>query len=202
MANLGYARVSRNGQSLAGQLAELRAAGCVKIYIEKTKRQELAKLIRALKPADILIVTRVERLARSTCDLFNLLNAVAEREAGFRSLKDTWADTTTPYGRVVLSVLGGIAEFERKLILARTGEGRKRAQARGVIFGRPPSLTAHQRRAALQRLAAGETRADVARTYNVGPKTIGRLRPCDGVNVDAPRTQAADPPIHRDPRHQ
>jgi DNA invertase Pin-like site-specific DNA recombinase len=186
MANLGYARVSTNGQTLADQLAELRAAACVKIYLEKSKRQELAKLIRALKPADVLVVTRIERLARSTCDLLNVLNAVAKQEAGFRSLKETWADSTTPDGRLMLTVVGGVGEFERELFRARTGEGRKRAQARGVKFGRAPSLTAAQRREALQRLAAGETRADVARTYGVGPKTIGRLRPFDNASDDAP----------------
>jgi DNA invertase Pin-like site-specific DNA recombinase len=185
MANLGYARVSINRRTLGGQLAELRAAGCVKIYLEKTKRQELAKLIRALAPADVLIVTRLDRLARSSRDLLNILNAVAKQEAGFRSLKDTWADTTTAHGRLVITVLGGLAEFERELIRARRSEGRKRAQARGVKFGRPHKLSAHQRQEALQRLAEGETRADVARTYAVDPKTIGRLRAFNGACVDA-----------------
>jgi DNA invertase Pin-like site-specific DNA recombinase len=77
----------------------------------------------------------------------------------------------------MLTVLGGLAEFERELIRARTGEGRSRAKARGVHFGRPPKLTAHQRQEALQRLAAGETQADIARTYNVNATTIGRLEP-------------------------
>jgi DNA invertase Pin-like site-specific DNA recombinase len=153
MANLGYARVSTNGQDLAGQMAELQAAGCVKIYREKvsgakTDRRELAKLLRALEPGDVLIVTRLDRLARSTRDLLNVLDAVAEAEAGFRSLKDTWADTTTPHGRLMLTVLGGLAEFERELIRARTGEGRSRAKARGVRFGRPHSsrLTSSRKR--------------------------------------------------------
>src|SRR5437868_4249920 len=97
-------------------------------------------------------------------------------QAGFRSLKDTWADTTTPHGRLMLTVLGGLAEFERELIRARTGDGRSRAKARGVRFGRPPKLTAHQRQEALQRLEQGETQADIARTYNVDATTIGRLQ--------------------------
>jgi DNA invertase Pin-like site-specific DNA recombinase len=118
-------------------------------------RLELAKLLRALGPGDVVIVSRLDRLARSTRDLLNVLDAVAKAGAGFRSLKDTWADTTTPHGRLMLTVLGGLAEFERELIRARTGEGRKRAQARGVKFGRPSKLTAHQRQEALQRLAAG-----------------------------------------------
>ena len=115
-------------------------------------------------------------LARSTRDLLNVLDAVGKQWAGFKSLKDTWADTTTPHGRLMLTVLGGLAEFERELIRARTGEGRKRAKDRGVKFGRPRKLTPHQRQEALQRLADGETQADVARTYNVDAMTIGRLQ--------------------------
>jgi DNA invertase Pin-like site-specific DNA recombinase len=123
----------------------------------------------------VLIVTRLDRLARSTRDLLNVLDAVTKAKAGFRSLKDTWADTTTPHGRLMLTVLGGLAEFERELIRARTGEGRSRAKARGVRFGRPPKLTAHQRQEAFQRLANGETQSDIARTYAVHPATIGRM---------------------------
>jgi DNA invertase Pin-like site-specific DNA recombinase len=167
---------------LAGQVAELEAAGCSRIYREKvsgakTDRPELAKLMRALGPGDVLIVSRLDRLARSTRDLLNVLDEVAKADAGFRSLKDTWADTTTPHGRLMLTVLGGLAEFERELIRARTGDGRARAKARGVKFGRPPKLTAHQKAEALQRLARGETQADIARTYNVDATTIGRLEP-------------------------
>jgi DNA invertase Pin-like site-specific DNA recombinase len=181
MANFGYARVSTNGQDLNGQIVELAAAGCAKVYREKasgakTDRPELAKLLRVLDEGDILIVTRLDRLARSTRDLLNVLDAVAKRGAGFRSLKDAWADTTTPHDRLMLTVLGGLAEFERELIRARTGEGRKRAKARGVKFGRPRKLTSHQRQEALARLVAGETQADIARTYAVDPTTIGRLQ--------------------------
>jgi DNA invertase Pin-like site-specific DNA recombinase len=199
VAKFGYARVSTNGQDLAGQIAELEAAGCVKIYREKvsgakTDRPELAKLLRALGPGDVVIVSRLDRLARSTRDLLNVLDVVAKAGAGFRSLKDTWADTTTPHGRLMLTVLGGLAEFERELIRARTGEGRRRAQARGVKFGRPPKLTAHQRQEALQRLAAGETQADIARTYKVDATTIGRLEPRPferrGSAVDQPNAAA------------
>ena len=180
MAKLGYARVSTNDQVLTGQVAELRAEGCIKVYREKISgarvdRPELAKLLRSLGRGDIVVVTRLDRLARSTRDLLNVLDAVAKVGAGFRSLKDTWADTTTPHGRLMLTVLGGLAEFERELIRARTGEGRKRAKERGVRFGRPPKLTPHQRAEALRRLANGETQADIARTYAVDPTTIGRL---------------------------
>jgi DNA invertase Pin-like site-specific DNA recombinase len=111
-----------------------------------------------------------------TPDYNNVLGAtLGERQAGFRSLKDSWADTTTAHGRLMLTVLGGLAEFERELIRARTGEGRKRAKDRGVEFGRPSALTAHQRQEALQRLGNGEAQADVARTFNVSQATISRL---------------------------
>jgi DNA invertase Pin-like site-specific DNA recombinase len=181
MTAYGYARVSTNGQDLAARVAELMAAGAAKVFKEKvsgakTDRAELAKLIRRLEPGDVLIVTRLDRLARSTRDLLNVLATVGEHEAGFRSLRDAWADTTTPHGRLMLTVLGGLAEFERELIRARTGDGRARAKARGVKFGRPAALTPHQRAEALQRLAMGEVQADLARSYGVSQATISRLQ--------------------------
>ena len=180
MPLFGYGRVSTRDQDLAAQDAELRAAGCAKVFKEKasgakTDRPELAKVIRKLEPGDVLVVVRLDRLARSTRDLLNVLDEISKRGAGFRSLKDTWADTTTPHGKLMLTVLGGLAEFERSLIAARTGEGRKRAQERGVRFGRPRKLTAHQRQEALQRIAAGESQADISRLLNVSPPTISRL---------------------------
>src|SRR2546423_12510438 len=102
------------------------------------------------------------------------LAAITEKGAGFTSLGDAWADTTTPHGRLMLTVLGGLAEFERELIRARTDDGRKRAKARGVKFGRPGKLTAHQRQEATQRLAEGAVQADLARTYGVSQATISR----------------------------
>src|SRR6266436_5023096 len=156
-------------------------AGCAKVFKEKvsgakTDRPELAKVIRRLEPDDVLVVTRLDRLARSTRDLLNVLHAVAERGAGFRSLKDAWCDTTTPHGVLMLTILGGLAEFERTLIKARTGEGRERAQARGVRFGRPLKLSPHQRREAIERLDAGDAVVDVARTFGVDRATLYRLR--------------------------
>ena len=182
MTVFGYARVSTDGQSLASQDVQLHAAGCAKTYSEKvsgarTDRPELAKLLRRLQEGDVLMVTRLDRLARSTRDLLNILDTIAKAGAGFRSLADTWADTTTSHVRLMLTILGGLAEFERELIQARTGEGRKRAKARGVRFGRPPALTAHQRQEAIQRLAEGATEADLARTYGVSQATISRLHP-------------------------
>src|SRR4029077_21261530 len=112
---------------------------------------------------------------------------LTQRGAGFKSLKDTWADTTSPHGRLMLTVLGGLAEFERELIRARTGEGRKRAKERDVRFARPRKLTRQQRQEALARLEAGETQADVARTYNVDATTIGRLGSAKPFDVKAAR---------------
>jgi DNA invertase Pin-like site-specific DNA recombinase len=180
MTVYGYARVSTAGQTLASQDAQLHAAGCAKVFAEKasgakTDRPELAKLLRRLEVGDVLIVTRLDRLARSTRDLLNILDVIGKAGAGFKSLSDVWADTTTAHGRLMLTVLGGLAEFERELILARTGEGRTRAKAKGVRFGRPPSLTPHQRQEAIQRLADGVAQADVARTYGVSQATISRL---------------------------
>src|SRR5262249_11783602 len=112
----------------------------------------------------------------STRDLLNILDDIAKRGAGFRSLHDAWADTTSAHGRLMVTVLAGLAEFERELILARTSDGRARAKARGVRFGRPAALTPHQRAEALQRLGNGEAQADVARSFNVSQATISRLR--------------------------
>ena len=158
---VGYARVSTDGQTLDAQQAALRAAGVEKVYSEKisgavTDRPALAKAIGALSNGDVLVVCKLDHLASSTRDLLNTLAAIGDAGATFKSLGDGWADTTTPHGRLMLTVLGGLAEFERYLITARTSEGRQRAQARGVRFGRKPKLTLHQQQEALARRAAGE----------------------------------------------
>lgn len=180
MAKLGYARVSTDGQSLASQIEQLTASGCGKVFREKisgarSDRKQLATMLQSLGRGDIVVVTRLDRLARSTRDLLNILAAIADRHAGFKSLSDTWADTTTAHGRLMLTVLGGLAEFERELIRARTGEGRARAVERGVKLGRKPKLTKHQKAEALKRREAGEILADIARSYNVSHSTISRL---------------------------
>jgi DNA invertase Pin-like site-specific DNA recombinase len=180
MTVYGYARVSTDGQTLAAQDAALRGAGCAKVFSEKASgaksdRAELRRVVSRLSEGDVLTVTRLDRLARSTRDLLNTLDEISKRGAGFRSLADAWADTTTPHGRLMLTVLGGLAEFERELIKARTGEGRARAKADGVHMGRPPKLTPHQRREAIARRDAGEALTYIARTYGVSHTTIGRL---------------------------
>jgi DNA invertase Pin-like site-specific DNA recombinase len=180
MTTIGYARVSTDGQTLDAQHSALVAAGAERVFSEKqsgakTDRAQLAKAIATLTAGDTLIVTKLDRLARSTRDLLNTLDAIGKAGASFKSLGDPWCDTTTAHGRLMLTVLGGLAEFERHLILARTSEGRTRAQARGVRFGRKPSLTAHQRQEALARRAAGEALVDIARSYAVSHSTISRL---------------------------
>lgn len=177
----GYARVSTDGQSVEAQVAALAEAGAAKIFREvasgaKSDRPQLRKAIAALQASDVLMVTRLDRLARSTLDLLHTLKAVSDRGAGFRSLSDVWADTTTPHGRLMVTVLGGLAEFERELIRARTGEGRARAKAAGKSLGRPFKLTAHQKAEASRRVEQGtETLAEIGRSYNVSGATISRL---------------------------
>jgi len=177
----GYARVSTDGQSIAAQVKQLRAARAEKVWREtasgaRADRVQLRRVLDQLDAGDVLLVTRLDRLARSTRDLLNILAEIADKKAGFRSLGDIWADTTTPHGRLMLIVLGGLAEFERELIRARTGEGRARAIANGVKLGRKPTLTPHQRREALRRVKAKkETLGEIARSYNVSRWTISRL---------------------------
>jgi DNA invertase Pin-like site-specific DNA recombinase len=169
-------RISSDGQTLEAQLAALKAAGCSKTFSEKvsgvvTDRKALAKAIDALSKGDTLIVTRLDRLARSTKDLLNTLDAIAKKGAGFKSLANVWADTTTPHGRLMLVVLGGLAEFERDLIRARTSE----SKANGMHMGRPLKLTAHQQQEARDRFKRGDTLVEIAKTYDVSHTTISRL---------------------------
>src|ERR1700721_1973227 len=164
----GYARVSPGGksESVDAQARLLTKAGCKKVFRDvhvsgaKTDRAQLRRVIEALETGDVLMVTRLDRLARSTRDLLNALAAITGKKAGFRSLGDTWADTTTSHGRLMLTVLAGLAEFERDLIRARTGEGRARAVERGQKMGRPFKLTDHQKREAIKRREQSETLAE------------------------------------------
>jgi DNA invertase Pin-like site-specific DNA recombinase len=176
----GYARVSKDGQSVDAQVRQLTKAGCEKVYREtasgaKTDRLQLRRALAQLDAGDVLMVTRLDRLARSTRDLLNTLAAITDRKAGFCSLGDAWANTTTAHGRLMLAVLGGLAEFERELIRARTGEGRARAKSRGVRMGRKPKLTPHQANEALRRREAGEPMREIGKSYNVSHSTILRL---------------------------
>ena len=179
-AVIGYARVSTDGQSVRDQIVELKAAGASRTFAEKlsgahSNRPMLRKALAALDEGDTLMVVRLDRLARSTRDLLNILHEVGDKEASFKSLHDRWADTTTPHGRLMLTILGGLAEFERSLIKARTDVGIKRAREQGIRFGRPPKLTKHQQTEALRLLDEGEPQAAVARLLGVDQSTISRL---------------------------
>src|SRR3954463_13692516 len=178
--HLGYARVSTYGQTLEAQLVQLKAQGCSRIYREKASgaqpdRRELLKLLKAIAPGDVVIVTRIDRLARSTFDLFAIVKQIVDAGAQFRSLAEPWADTSTSTGRLMIAVLGGLADVERDLIRTRTAEGRSRAKARGKHMGRPPKLTPAQQKEARQRRAEGATLKELAEAYNVGRATISRL---------------------------
>ena len=177
---IGYGRVSTDGQTLDAQQEQLRLAGAQKIFSETvsgavTDRKELKRAIDCLSTGDILVVTKLDRLARSTRDLLNTLATISDKGAGFRVLDNPALDTTSAHGKLLLNILGSIAEFERELIKSRTSEGRTRARARGVRFGRKPALTEFQREEALKRRANGETLMDIARSMNVSHSTISRL---------------------------
>ena len=165
----GYARVSTDGQSLAAQAPRLREAGAETIFRETASgaQSDRPQLRRAL--------AKLDRLARSTRDLLETLATISTKGASFRSLGDAWADTTTAHGRLILTVLGGLAEFERELIVTRTTEGRARAKAAGVKLGRKPTLTPHQKGEAIKRRRKGESPAAIARSYDVSRWTIQRL---------------------------
>ena len=155
---LGYARVSTYGQTLDAQLDQLRKAGCTKIYREKVTgaradRRELLKMLKGLAPGDVVTVTRIDRLARSTFDLFGIVKQIVDAKAQFQSLAEPWADTGTSTGRLMIAVLAGLADVERDLIRTRTAEGRSRAQKRGQHMGRPPKLTPQQQRETRRRRA-------------------------------------------------
>jgi DNA invertase Pin-like site-specific DNA recombinase len=176
----GYARVSSNGQDLTQQLAQLDVAGCTKVYREKVsaataERPQLRRAIAALDAGDVLMVTSTDRLARNTRDLLNILHAVKEAGAGFRSIAEPMVDTTSQFAEVVIAVLGIAASYERQRITERTAAGRVQAKARGVKFGRRAALTPHQQTEALQRLAAGDTQRTVAALFDVDQATISRL---------------------------
>jgi DNA invertase Pin-like site-specific DNA recombinase len=179
MTTIGYARVSTREQDLTLQREALTAAGCVRLYAEKMSgaradRPQLARALKALQPGDLLVVTRLDRLARSSLDLLSTVDRITRAGAEFRSLADAWCDTTTAHGKLILTVLAGLAEFERSLIMARTQAGIARARELGVQFGRPPRLNPRQRRMIAERYARGETMAALASEFSVGEATVWR----------------------------
>ncbi len=176
----GYARVSTQGQDLTSQIEALKAAGASTIYREKISgvradRPQLAKLMAGLKAGDMVMVTKLDRLGRSTRELLDLIEQLVKAGVTFRSLGDPLWDTSSSQGRLLSTLLAAIADFERDLIRERTGEGRKRAVANGVKFGRKRKLSDYQRVEAIKRRAAGETLATIAKSYGVNISMISRL---------------------------
>jgi DNA invertase Pin-like site-specific DNA recombinase len=181
MEKVGYARVSTVGQSLEAQVEQLKGYGCSKIFHEKTSgakidRPQLKHLLSSLQPGNTLVVTRLDRLARSTPDLLNIVKATAEKQAHFHSLGEPWVSTSTAVGKFMLTVLGGVAEFERDLIALRTSEGRQRAKASGIKFGPRFKLSPFQMGEIRRRKEAGESCRFLARSYGVSANTISRVK--------------------------
>lgn len=175
---IGYARVSTSGQDTAQQRSELTAAGCSRIFSENVSganrdRPELQRMLDHIRAGDVVIVTRLDRLARSTTDLLHIGERIAEAGAGLKSLAEPWADTTTPAGRMILTIFAALADFERSLINDRTSSGRAAAKARGVKFGPPPALTPEQIVHARE-LRETKSAAEVARLLGVHRATIYR----------------------------
>jgi DNA invertase Pin-like site-specific DNA recombinase len=177
---IGYARVSTADQDLSFQLDTLKAAGATTVFREKISgaraaRPQLTKLMASLHKGDVVLVTKLDRLGRSTRELLDLIYRIDQAGASFKSLGDPLFDTTTSHGRLLVTMLAAIAEFERELIRERTGEGRKRAMANGVKFGRPRALDLFQQQEAIKRRRAGEPLSLIAQSYRVSAKTIARL---------------------------
>ena len=170
----------RRVQDCTVQVEALKAAGCEKIYSEKQSgkstngRPEFAKLMKALLPGDMVVVTKLDRLARSSRDLHNILHELEGLSVGFRSLGEAWCNTTTDVGRLMLTIMGGIAEFERSLIRGRTDAGIERAKRQGKRFGRPERLDAGQKRVTAELYGKGKTIPGLAAEYEVGVGTIWR----------------------------
>jgi DNA invertase Pin-like site-specific DNA recombinase len=172
-------RVSTYGQTFDTQLEQLRGAGRTKIMREKVTgahndRRQLFKMLKAVATDDVVTVTRIDRLARSTFDLFAIVKQIVDAKAQFRSLAEPWADTGTSTGRLMIAVLGGLADVERDLIRIRTADRRSRAQARGQQMGRPPAITPQRQKEATRRRAEGARLDRLARSYAVGISTIRR----------------------------
>lgn len=176
---IGYARVSTDDQNLDAQTDALQAAGAQRIFADKIsgsmrKRPELDKLLDQLRPGDVIVVAKYDRLARSLRDLLDIVEAIKDQGAGFRSLAED-IDTTTPAGRLVFHVFASIAQFERERISERTREGLQAAKARGRVGGRPPALTTAQKTEA-RRMRDDEQRSisEIARLFKVSERTVRR----------------------------
>ncbi|MFC6252853.1 recombinase family protein [Pseudophaeobacter arcticus] len=176
---IGYARVSTTDQNLDAQTDALTAAGAERLFSErvsgaKAERLELDKMLDQLRDGDVVVVTKYDRLARSLRDLLDIVEAIKERGAGFRSLAED-IDTTTPAGELIFHVFASIAHFERRRIAERTREGLEAARKRGRIGGRPPALTPDQK-AEVIRMRDEENRPlrEIASLFKVSTQTVRR----------------------------
>jgi len=179
---IGYARVSTTEQNLDIQKQILAETGCELIFEEKISgarkdRPELDKLLSQLRPKDTVVVCKLDRLARSTKHLLEIVESLQAKKAEFYSIGEPWADTTTPAGKMIMTVFAGISEFERDLIRERTGDGRKAALKRGVKFGRPPKFSSEQKNLALGLVEEGKPVKEIAKIFKVNRSTIYRLQP-------------------------
>jgi DNA invertase Pin-like site-specific DNA recombinase len=179
----GYAGVSPGGksESVDAQARQLAKAGCKKVFRDvhvtgaKSDRAQLRRVIEQVAPGDVLMVTRLDRAGAIHTRPVEHACRDYGTQGRFPVFGDTWADSTTSHGRLMLTVLGGLVEFDRDLIRTRMGEGRERAKARGVKLGRRPKLTSHQRQQVRLRKESGEVIRDIARSYNVHNSTIARI---------------------------
>jgi DNA invertase Pin-like site-specific DNA recombinase len=175
-----YRNWQASAQGLTSRLAQLKAAGREKVFREKitgttADRPQLKKLSAALAPSDVVTTPAVDRLSRDATDLLVIARDMQRAGAGLRSLAEPVVDTTSDFAELVLVMLGLVVKLERRRIAERTAQGRADAKAKGVKFGRKPTLTPHQQREARERLAAGETQRSIASIYNVSRSTISRL---------------------------
>lgn len=176
---IGYARVSTEDQHLDAQIAALKAAGAERIFADKISgakrlRPELGRLLDHLRPGDVVLVAKYDRLARSLVDLLDIVAQVETAQAGFRSLAED-IDTTTPAGRLIFHVFASIAQFERERIRERTMEGLKAARAKGRIGGRPPALSVDQKAEVLRLKREGRAMKDIASLFKVSLATVKRV---------------------------
>lgn len=176
---IGYARVSTDDQNASLQVDALKKAGCVKVFTDhasgsKASRPELDRMLDQLRPRDIVVVWRLDRLGRSLRNLIELVEDVADKGVGFRSLSES-IDTTTANGRLFFSIMGALAEFERDLIQERTKAGLLAARARGRVGGRPSVMNAKKIDKARKLYDSRQhTVADIAEMLNVSVATIYR----------------------------
>lgn len=176
---IGYARVSTTDQTLDLQRDALKEAGCRKVFADQgvsgttTSRPGLDRALKALKNGDTLVVWKLDRLGRSLSHLVQTIKELGDRGVGFQSLSDP-IDTTNAGGRLVLHMMGALAEFERSLIVERTHAGLRAAKRRGVKVGRKPMLTTAQVAHARRLIDGGESPRTVASTLRVGRTTLWR----------------------------